>query len=358
VPCLAIVAVALAAILSAACAGGEGTGDEGARDEVAPLFGRPPTGPDVTPPTLPGGVELAPVDPASALVGDGIAYGSPLPSAQAAAGALAEDPGIEQVLVRVAHRADGQGPLAEVLLATLDGAAFFDASVLDAYLNGLTVALAEAPGPEALGPPQDIAGTPVRRLDGPGESAVAVWRRGDLLVVVRGAAVDVEHVVTRSLSALAAGHVGSLEPRTPLPAPGAPAPFVEVPNVELVALPPPEEEPPPPAPELIGASAPEARIGVIGGERRAMVWAFPIDPGVLTVEAISPAVEALVQGRAGGAPAVAEEVLATVVTAADAAVGQRSARAFVHGRWVVLVEGPVPADLDGIVTAWLEALRQ
>lgn len=331
----------------AACTGG----DPAPADRVAPGFGRAPTGPTVPPPTMAGGIDLPAVDPTVVLAGDGLAYGSPLPSAETAAQALLEDPAVRSVLVRLVHDAGGAGPLAEVIVVSLDGAAFFDTSVLEGYLDGLVLGLTDAPGPPEL---VDLAGTPVRRADGPGAGSAAVWRTGDLVVLVRGDRGAVDLVLLRSLAAVANGQPGSLEPRTPLPPGGDAPPFVPVPGLSFTPFP--EDEELPEAPGLVGAGAADGRIGVVGGERRSLVWALPVADDVPTVEAIRPAVEAMVQGRAGGAPAVISETLGRVVVTADGAAGSRSARAFLHRRWVLLVEGSEPAQLDAVVTAWITAL--
>jgi hypothetical protein len=298
-----------------------------------------------------GGVELAAVDPTVALGGEGLAYGAPLPSAEAAAQALLEDAAVRSVLVRLVHDAGGAGPLAEVIALSLDGAAFFDASVLEGYLDGLVLGLTDSPPPPEV---VDLGGTMVRRADGPGQGAAAAWRIGDLVVVVRGERAAVDLVLLRSLEAVLNGRPGSLETRTPLPPGGEPPPFVPVPGLSFTPFPDGEVHPEPPG--LVGAGPADGRIGVVGGERRTVVWALPISDDVPTVEAVRPAVDALVQARADGAPAVASEVLGRVVVTADGAAEGRSARAFLHRRHVLLVEGGEPAQLDAVVTAWLTAL--
>jgi hypothetical protein len=344
-----LLGASLAALLAlGACTGG----DPPPAEQVAPGFGRAPTGPTVPPPTLAGGIELAAVDPTVALAGEGLAYGTPLPSAEAAAQALLEDPAVRSVLVRLVHDAGGAGPLAEVIALSLDGAAFFDATVLEGYLDGLVLGLTDAAGPPEL---VDLGGTTVRRADGPGPGSAAVWRVGDLVVVVRGDRGAVDLVLLRSLEALANGQPGSLEPRTPLPPGGGePPPFVPVPGLSFTPFP--DDEEPPEPPGLVGAGPADGRIGVIGGERRTLVWALPIADDVPTVESVRPAVDAMVQARAGGAPAVASEALGRVVVTADGAAGSRSARAFLHRRHVLVVEGSEPAQLDAVVTAWITAL--
>jgi hypothetical protein len=299
-----------------------------------------------------GGIELAAVDPTVALAGEGLAYGSPLPSAEAAAQALLEDPAVRSVLVRLVHDAGGAGPLAEVIALSLDGAAFFDATVLEGYLDGLVLGLTDAPGDP---PSSSTSGAP--RSAGP---TVPVRGRlpcgaiGDLVVVVRGDRGAVDLVLLRSLEALANGQPGSLEARTPLPPGGEPPPFVPVPGLSFTPFP--DDEEPPEPPGLVGAGPADGRIGVVGGERRSLVWALPVADDVPTVEAVRPAVDAMVQARAGGAPAVVSEALGRVVVTADGAAGSRSARAFLHRRWVLLVEGSEPAQLDAVVTAWITAL--
>ena len=46
-----------------------------------------------------------------------------------------------------------------------------------------------------------------------------------------------------------------------------------------------------------------------------------------------------------------------MVQRADGADGAVSARAFRHGGLALLVEGPDPAQLDAVVSAWIDALN-
>ena len=79
--------------------------------------------------------------------GDGLAYGQPLPSQQAAAEAYLEDPEVAAVIARRLHsRADGR-LIGEVLLLDLDGAEIFDEAVLDAFVE-------EPSAPSATAPPR------------------------------------------------------------------------------------------------------------------------------------------------------------------------------------------------------------
>ena len=132
-----IAALGLAvALLAGACSDdGGATGDAVVDD-----------GPNsLPPPTLPGGVELAAVDPHRLLVGEGLAYGRPLPSEQAAADAYLEDPEVAAVVARRLHsRGDGR-LVGEVLLLEVDGAEIFDGAVLDAFVDGAVGRWATAP---------------------------------------------------------------------------------------------------------------------------------------------------------------------------------------------------------------------
>jgi hypothetical protein len=306
-------------------------------------------------PTIPGGVALAPVDPASVLVGADVAYGTPLPSEQVAADALTADPEVVAVVARRAYGVGDGRRLADVVALTLDGAAFFDDAALAAWEQALVGALGGAP-PSAV----DLAGRQVLRAAS--EHAVSLaYRDGDLLTVVSGTGTgepDVTLVVTRQLEARARGEVGSLDPMTPLVAVPVDAAFVPVPSVTFTPIPPLDEGPQGPSPPAIpGAIEVQGRYGVVAGERRTVVWAITVDPGTYpSAEALYPALAPLVTERAGGAPAEATEQLGRVVLVATNPPGTRSARAFRHQGLVLLVEGDRPDQVDAVLTAWMAAL--
>ena len=295
---------------------------------------------------------MATVDPHRLLVGEGLAYGRPLPSEQAAADAYLEDPEVASVVARRLHsRGDGR-LVGEVLLLELDGAEIFDEAVLDAFVDGAVGALGDGTT-EAV----TIAGRPVLRSQGPSGTVVG-YREGNQLMLVRGSvARDIGVVVERQLQALAAGAVAAAEPFTPLVPLPIDAAFVPVPTVSFQPIPPPEEEPPPAPPGLPGATGVQGRYGVVAGERRTTIWAYTLDPATYpSAESLEPALAALVSARAGGAPVETTEVLGRVVLSADGPEGSPSVRAFRHQGLALVVEGQVPAQLDAVITDWLTEL--
>ncbi len=304
-------------------------------------------------PTLAGGIELAAVDPVQVLTGDGLAYGQPLPSQQAAADAFLEDPEVASVTARrIYSRFDGRA-LGEALVLALDGAELFDRAVLDGFARGVVASLGDD-APTAA----DVAGRTTIQARGDAGTTIA-YLEGNLLVVVRTAAdADAGIVVERQLTALAAGIPGAPEPRTPLVALPLEAAFVTVPTVTFEAFPPPEEESPPDPPTLAGATRFEGRYGVVAGERRTTVWAYTVDPQTYPwAEPLEAALAELVASRTAGAPVETVEVLGRVVLGADGADGATSARAFRHGGLALLVEGSDPDQLDAVVSAWIAALN-
>jgi hypothetical protein len=338
-----IAVVVLAALLLVACSDDGASSDDPSSDE----------GPNRMPPqTLAGGVALPVVDPSRLLVGEGLAYGEPLPSEQAAADAYLEDPEVTRAVSRRLYsRGDGRS-IGEVLLLTLNGAELFDQSVLDAFVAGAVGALGDGTTTTTT-----VAGRPVLRSRGPLGTAMG-YREGDQLMLVRGLDDhDVNVVVERQLQGLAAGATGDPQPFTPLIPQPIDSAFVAVPTVTFEPIPPPEEEVPPDPPPLPGATAVHGRYGVVAGERRTTVWAYTLDPATYpSAEALAPALATLVSGRAGGAPAEVTEVLDRVVLSADGPDGSPSARAFRDEGLVLLVEGQDPAQLDAVITAWLAAL--
>jgi hypothetical protein len=342
----------LAALLVAgALAGGCGTGSDGAVDEVGAA--RDARNPGVVP-TLPGGVDLTPLDPASVLVGAELAFGSPLPSEQAAADAYTEDPEVTAALARRAYMTVDGRRLAHVVVLRLDGTQLFDDSVLRAFEAGAVSALGGAPAAEV-----QLAGRTVLRAGAAGGPAAIAFREGDLLTLVTGAAPDVELVVTRQLEAVARGEVGSATPATPLVPAHPDAAFVAVPTVAFAPFPPPEDEEPPPMPPLSGTTGATGRYGVVAGERRTIAWAYGVDlASHPTAESLEPALAALASHVAGGAVSSPVETIDRVVHTAsiqDEDV-RRAASVFRHGGLVLVVEGADAAQVEAVVTAWIAAL--
>jgi len=342
---LAAGATAVAVVLAGCTEDGGGRPDELGEQRDGPNPGALPT--------LPGGVELAATDATVALVGTGLAYGSPLPSEQVAADALAGTPEVAAVLARRVYAVPEARRLGDLVVVTIEGSEVFDEAGLEAFQAGLVEGLV---GTEAAA--DELAGRPVLAAAGPERAAVA-WSEGDLLAVVLAPArADADAIAVRQLEARGRGEVGTLDPATPMAALPPEAAFVPVPSVAFSPIPPPEEEPPgPEVPALAGTSALQGRYGVVAGERRTLVWSFAVDPAAHpTAESVAPVLGPLVSGRAGGAPAEVAEVVDRIVVSATVAEGERSARAFRHQGLVLLVEGERPDQLDAVVTAWITAL--
>lgn len=335
----------LAALSGPACSERPGRPDQLAEDGD-----RPNPGP---PPTLPGGVELPALDPAAVLAGEGLAFGTPLPSEQAAADGFTVDPEVTSAQVRRVFSAPDGRRLGDSLVLVLDGRELFDDRGLAAFVRGVVGGLGGAPVED-----DQLGGRGVVRSTGPARTAVG-FREGNLLAVVTGAVdADVRLVVTRQVEALARGEVGRAEPVTPLVAMAPGAAFVPMATVSFEVIPPPEEEADPPLPPALpGAAAVEGRYGVVAGERRTVVWSFSLDLGRYpSAEALAPALGPLVASRADGASPTASEVIDRVVLAATNPDGEPSARAFRHQGLVLVVEGDRPAQLDAVVSAWITAL--
>ena len=338
-----LAALATAGILLVACSGDDSTAE-------APRGDRGPN--RIVPPTLAGGVALTAVDAAGVLVGEGLAFGTPLPSEQLAAEAYLADPEVASALARRVHsRRDGR-LLGRALVLTLDGDELFDEGVLDAFVRGIVAA-------EGGGAEEDLtlAGRAALRSQGADGTAIG-FLEGDQLVVVQGPDERVVRVVVeRQLAAIAAGAPGSLDPVTPLVAVPVSAAFVTVPTLTFQPIPPPEEEPPPEPPVLPGATGVEGRYGVVAGERRTTVWVFALDPATYpSAEVLEAALAVLVSSRSGGAPAEGVEVVDRVVQRATGGGGAPSARAFRHQGIAILVEGGDPAQIDAVVSAWIAVL--
>lgn len=358
-PVRRVLACLLLVGLAAACTdGGPGSSD---------IAGEGRRGPNPGPlPTLPGGLELAAVDPAAAFVGDGLAHGSPLPSEQLAAEALADAPEVAAAVTRRVLLDREARHLADVVAVTLQGSEIVDEAALAAFERALVAALAGVgpAGPAAVDGAvpevveEEVVGRPLL-VAGTDERWAMAHREGDLLVVVLAdVEADARLVATRQVEARARGEVGVLEPRTPMVALPAEAAFVDLATVAFAPIPPLEEEPTGPTPPtMAGAAGGQGRYGVIAGERRTVVWSMALDPAAHpSAESVAPLLGPLASERAGGAPADVAEVLDRIVVAADAPVGERSARAFRHQGLVLLVEGDRPDQLDAVVTAWIAAL--
>jgi hypothetical protein len=294
-----------------------------------------------------GGVVLQEVDPTAVLVGEGLAFGDPLPSERDEIAVLEETDEVRSTLVRRVYDSITAQRIADLAVLRLDGAAFFDRTALDRWVRAFAEELGGGPVRTVR-----IGGEPVlRSFDG--DRGVLAWRRGDALTILRGEPSEVEAVASAILGGIAAGETPRVEPATPLVSLAPDAAFVAVPGVEFVAFPPFSEELPPNPPLFAGQLLTEGRIGVVGGERRATVWSILTDAATYpTLESLEPAVAALVSERTG-AGTETQELGDRLVISAD---GTTSARAFVHGNLVVLVEGPDPAQIEAITTAWVNAL--
>jgi hypothetical protein len=335
----------LVALLLAACSGGGG----GRPDELAEDRDTPNAGP---PPTLPGGVELVALDPNVVLVGSDLAFGTPLPSQQAAAEGYTADPEVTTAVARRVYLASDGRRLGDALVLVLDGRELFDVEALGAFQRSIVASIGGGPVTTV-----DLVGRKVLRASTRNRVAVA-FRQDDLLTIVRGVdAADVELVVTRQLEAIARGDVGSPDPVTPMIAVPGGAAFIPMASVSFEPIPPPEEEPGPEVPTFPGAIGVEGRYGVVAGERRTVVWAFALDLATYpSAEALAPALPALVSSRAEGVAPQAVEVIDRVVLSVANPDGTRSASVFRHQGLVLLVEGDRAAQVDAVVTAWIRAL--
>lgn len=344
-----LVALVAAAALAAACSGGGGDGG-GQPDQAADGADDGPTPGPL--PTLPGGIDLPAREPAGVLVGTGLAFGSPLPSEQAAADAFTADPEVTQAIARrVFVAADGRR-LADALVLVLDGSELFDLGALVAFERAVVAGFGGGTVRDV-----ELGGRTVLRASASGRTSVA-FREGNLLAIVTGpVAADAEQVVRLQLEAMARGEVGPPEPVTPLIAIGSGAAFIPMATVSFEPIPPPEEEPGPEAPALAGATGVEGRYGVVAGERRSVVWVFTLDLATYpSAEALAPALPGLAAARADGTPPQVLEVGDRVVLASTNPDGEPSARVFRHQGLVLLVEGNRASQLDAVVSAWIDAL--
>lgn len=303
-------------------------------------------------PTLPGGVELTAVDPIVVLAGAELAFGTPLPSEQAAAAGYTADPEVAAAIARRVFWAPDGRRLGDVLVLALEGAELFDEDALGAFQRGVVSGLGGGATVSV-----EFAGRRILRSDGPDGVALA-FREGNLLTVVRTAvASDAELVVTRQLEAIARGEPGPPDPVTPMIAVPGGAAFIPMATVAFEPIPPPEEEAGPEVPVFPGAIGAEGRYGVVAGERRSVVWAFALDLAMYpSAEALAPALPALVAGRAAGTVPQAVELIDRVVLASTNPDGVPSARVFRHQGLVLLVEGDRADQLDAVVSAWISEL--
>lgn len=324
--------------------GGGGRSDQLAEDRDAPNRGPRPT--------LPGGVDLPALDPVVVLTGSGLAFGTPLPSEQAAADAFAADPEVTMAISRRVFAAVDGRRLGSVVVLVLDGTEIFDDDALAAFARGAVAGLGGGPVREL-----QIAGRTVLRSTAPDHVALG-FREGNLVTVLTGPAEpDLRLVVTSQLDAIGRGEVGAPSPVTPLLAVPGGAAFVPMASVSFEPIPPPEEEPGPEPPVLPGATGLEGRYGVVAGERRTVVWAFTLDLATYpSAEALAPVLPALASARADGTAPQTVEVVDRVVLASTNPDGMRSARVFRHQGLVLLVEGDRSSQLDAVVTAWIIAL--
>ncbi|MSO87670.1 MAG: hypothetical protein EXQ71_09150 [Acidimicrobiia bacterium] len=348
-PCWSAVAVGLL-LLVGACGG-----DNPARDSATGPEERGDRSNRGALPTLAGGIDLTPVDPAAVLVADGLTFGEPLPSEQAAADAFVEGPEVTAAAARRVLSVATTRLVARVMVLTLNGAEFFDAGSLDGFLVGLI----ESYGG---GPIEEVTVGPQRTWRSVGTDTTAQgFVLGNLLVLVTAPiGADTALVVERQVAARVAGIVGTTVPVTPmLPLP-IEAPFVVVPTVSFQNIVAPEIEVPPAPPEVAGATGVLGRYAVVAGERRSVAWSLTVDPARYpAAEALDPVMAALAATRAGGRAAAVTEVVDRVVWAADAAPGVKgalAARVFRHGALVVLVEGTDPVQVDAAVADWISTL--
>jgi hypothetical protein len=343
---LVVAALVVGALVVAggACSDGGGRPDQLAQDRDAPNPGPRPT--------RLGGVDLPALDPAVVFAGSGLAFGTPLPSEQAAADAFTADPEVTMAISRrVFAAADGRR-LGSVVVLVLDGTQLFDDDALAAFARG---AVAGVAGGRVRN--LQLAGRTVLRSTA-AEPVALGFREGNLLAIVTGSVeAEVELVVTHQLDAIGRGEVGAAAPATPLLAVPGGAAFIPMAAVSFEPIPPPEEEPGPEPPALPGATGLEGRYGVVAGERRTVVWAFTLDLATYpSAEALAPALPALVAGRAEGAEPRAVEVVDRVVLTSTNPDGTRSASVFRHQGLVLLVEGDRASQVDAVVTAWIRAL--
>lgn len=303
-------------------------------------------------PTLPGGIELPALDPAMVLVGAGLAFGTPLPSEQAAADAFTTDPEVSLAVARrVFVAADGRR-LGDAIVLVLNGSELFDTDALVAFERAAVGALGGGRVRDV-----DLSGRTVLRSSTDDRTSLG-FREGNLLTIVTGEAeADVQLAVRLQLEAIARGEIGSPDPVTPLIAIGSGAAFIPMATVSFEPIPPPEEEPGPEVPTFAGATGVEGRYGVVAGERRTVVWVFTLDLATYpSAEALAPTLAGLAAARAGGTNPQASEVGDRVVLASTNPDGQPSSRVFRHQGLVLLVEGNRASQLDAVVTAWIAAL--
>lgn len=342
--------LAAAAVLALGTAAACSDGSRGRPDRLAADEDRSNPGP---PATLLGGVDLPALDPARVLVGAELAFGTPLPSEQAAADGFTTDPEVSGAVARrVFSSIDGRR-LGDVLVLVLDGAELFDDRAVAAFVRAAVAGLGGGPTQDI-----DLAGRRVVQASGPDRTALG-FREGNLLSIATSPSdTDVLLVATRQVEAIGRGEVGAPVPVTPLVTVPPGAAFVPMATVSFEPIPPPEVEADPPVPPALpGTAGAEGRYGVVAGERRSVTWSLSLDLGSYpSAEVLAPALPALAASRADGTAAQAVEVVDRVVLAATNPDGRPSARVFRHQGLVLLVEGDRAAQLDAVVSAWITAL--
>ncbi|MGQ0431730.1 MAG: hypothetical protein ACT452_04900 [Microthrixaceae bacterium] len=338
-------ALVVSAAATACGSGGDGIG------EVADRRADPTRG---VVPTIPGGVELGSLDPATVLTGADLAFGAPLPSEQAAADAFAEQPEFVSALARrVFHRGDGRR-LADALVLVVDGSAIFDEEALSALVHAAVGAIGRGVArAERIGA-QDV----IRAQASDGTHVAVGFLSADVLTVVSGSSdAEVTLTVTRQIEARARGEIGSATPTTPLVPVEPDSVFVAVPTVAFEEIPGPEDEAVPEPPSMVGASAVTGRFGVAAGERRTTVWVVSTSRSTYPwAEALEPAMEALAMARANGSAPTPTEFGGRVVYQSVNAPGTPSAHVFRHHGLVLLVEGDQADQVAAVATAWIAAL--
>jgi len=341
-----LAALSMLSLALAACTSGGGT------DDVTDQRADPNRG---VVPTIPGGVELGRLDPATVLAGTDLAFGAPLPSEQAAADAFTEEPEVTSALARrVFDRANGRR-LGDALVLVVDGAAIFDDDALAAFVDAAVGAIGRGlPRTERIG-----AQGVIRAANSDGTRFAVGFLIADVLTIVSGASdADVTLTVTRQIEARSRGDIGSATPTTPLVPVEPESVFVAIPTVGFEDIPPPEEEAATPEPPTVeGASAVIGRYGVVAGERRTTVWVLSFHPSAYPwAESLDPVMEALAIARADGVAPTPTEIGGRVVYESVDEPGTRSAHVFRHGALVLVVEGDQADQVEAVATAWIAAL--
>ena len=289
-------AAATIALLATACRGsGDGEASPG-RDRVPAAT----SSTEALRPSLRGGLALPAVEPAALLVGDGLLFGEVLPSEAAGLSELTAQPEVASGLSRRVFEPGGRH-IGSLVVLSLRSEAFFDQAVLDGWREGLVAALAGAPRATLV----EVAGDAAVAATGRAGSAVAVTEGSAVAVVLAESEADATLVAASVRVAYRRGDPGRPDPATPMRpfVPGAV--FVGVPAVSFVPFPIFESQGP--APVAAGFGPVEVRIVAMGGERRAVAWAFGSDPAVrASAEAVQAGLAEAVGGRAGSSARTVE----------------------------------------------------